>query len=773
MSQDFGVVNSPGEGQSSRILVHMLAQFLLAVRYRKNVVIASLVACALLGGLYFATATRFYGAKAGMLMMQTGMDEAGLVAGQFGEQRNLMKTFESVVSSPRVIEGALERLRRAEDRVDLAGVPKERWVHVLRGNLSTKVVPTTNILEVSYQSKDPAVAVTVLNAVIDSYLTFLDQTHKGTAGEISRVLTKERVELAGQLQQRQQELIEAKRYFGDLGSNQGGEILNPVIKRAIYFTDELNAVQRQRIELQATLAAIQTAVRNGEDLQQHLLSVAETVGRELLMESFGLGVEHARVRGLVQEQLIRDRAELQTMQGRLGAAHPEMVARRALIRQAEEYLQTYETQSADVVGRMQRAQIGPLLIHMVQQKLSETLTQENALQAQCEASRAEAVDLTGRLATLDVLEHDVERLRNLNDVLTSRIASLDLQQDGQEVRAAVIDQPMVNTAPISPRLPRVGMIAIVLGLGIGLGIVYVLDILDDRFRSPEDMQHQLGVPVLAMIRQLPTTETVGLDSLQVHVAPTATESEAFRTLRTALALADQDLNRIVVTSAEPGDGKTTVLANLAVCYAQSGKKTLLVDGDLRRPGLTNLMQMQACEGLSTILRSDDDVAREATAHIQASGIDKLDVLPSGPRSANPAELLAGPRMADLIDWAGTLYDRILIDSPPALATSDAAVLGRLVDGVLLVIQPDKNHRRGVIRAVESLVSLRIAVPGVVLNRIGNEKGHGYYGYGYGYGYGYATQEEPAEDALAGVFEDSSEPPRPLATSPGVVPRRVA
>ena len=563
-------------------------------------------------------------------------------------------------------------------------------------------------------------------------------------------------------------------------------MLNPIIKRAIYFTDELNQVQRRRIELQASLATIQSAIRNGEDLQQHLITVADAVGKELLLRSFGLSTLDTRTQTSLEETLLADRAELEAMQGRLGEAHPEMAAKREKIRLTESFLRDYQKRSAESVAQLQNSQLGPMLVQMVQQKLTETMRQETSLQAQFEASRAEAVDLNGRLASVEVLEHDVQRLRDLGDVLVKQISSIDLKQDGQDVRAAVIDQPVPVDRPVSPRRAHVVLLVLFGGLGAGLMAVYVLDILDDRFRSVEDLQRQLGVSVLSMIRQLKVSQTAGLDSLQLHVAPSAAESEAFRTLRTALALADEHLSRIVVTSSEPGDGKTTVLANLGVCYAQSGKKTLLIDADLRRPGLTNLMQMRHLEGLSSILRADSPVADAAASLIQASGIDKLDVLPCGIRPTNPAELLAGGRFTELIDWAATVYDQILIDSPPALATSDAAVLGRRVDGVIMVVQPDKNRRRAVIRAVEGLLSLRIPLLGLVLNRIGSDSDHGYYGYGAGYGYGYgysygagygheeegAAREDLVGDGSLPEATDSLTSPD-VAAAGRIIPRRAA
>jgi capsular exopolysaccharide synthesis family protein len=268
--------------------------------------------------------------------------------------------------------------------------------------------------------------------------------------------------------------------------------------------------------------------------------------------------------------------------------------------------------------------------------------------------------------------------------------------------------------------------------------------LDDRFRSPEELQEQLRVPVLAMIRQLSLPQTAGLEAIQVHVAPESVESEAFRTLRTTLAFSGQDMERIAVTSTEPGDGKTTVIANLAVSYAHAGKRTLLIDCDLRRPGLTKLFELRGSGGVSEILRSTEDIAALCAERVLATGVEGLDIIPCGPKPSNPAELLSGTRLSDLLAWAETHYDQILVDCPPILAASDAAIVGRLTDSLILVVQPEKNHRRLVLRAVNGLAAIGVHIGGVVANRVSTEKNSGYYGYGgYGYGYGYGDTENAA------------------------------
>ena len=225
-------------------------------------------------------------------------------------------------------------------------------------------------------------------------------------------------------------------------------------------------------------------------------------------------------------------------------------------------------------------------------------------------------------------------------------------------------------------------------------------------------------------------------------------------LWSALAFTDGGASRLVVTSTEPGDGKTTISVNLGTAIAQSGKRTLLVDADMRRPGLTPLVNLRGQRGLSTLLRDSAPIADSALRNLAAGFLPNLDVIPSGPRPVNPMELLASDRFSELLAWAETVYDQILIDSPPVLAVSDSAIIGRLVDGVVLTLRPEKNRRRLVVRAVESFPPLGVNVLGLVINHVDAEKNQDYYGYGYGYGYGYSYDEQ--EDA---ELSDSRAPER--------------
>ncbi len=742
--------------QQDMLLIHGLLRQLQAMRYRKQLVMAIVGAAVLLGALYYAVATRYYSAEASLLISQTGPNSLNSsVTGEEAVRRNTMPTVVNILRSAKVIEGALQKLT-PEDCLDFAGRPKSAWVSILQSGISTNAVRSTSIVEVSYRSKDPQGAVNVVQAVVQSYLDFMDEIHKGSTGQIVAVLTQERAQVADRFAMRQAELLEARRSFADLGLRSDGKILHPLVQRAVFFNEELIRVQNRRVELDARLAAIRFAIGAGENLEPHALALADVIGGEAFTARLRSAGAEAQAEVRLAHDLVIARGELAAMLEHLGPRHPEVLATRQRIQLAESLLRDYQGSSIERTLRLAPGQLGPWLMDMVGQKRNELWQQEQLLERQFAQTRDEAIQLAGQMAQIELLERDVKRLGDLNDVLLNQIASLDLQQSGQEIRAAVVQDPKLPTRPVSPRLSRVGIVALFAGFLLSLMAVNVLETLDDRFRSLEEIQQRLGTSVLAMVRQLPEQEGEGIEKLAMYASPTSLESESFRTLRTALTLSHADARQIVVSSTEPADGKTTVLANLGVCLAQSDRRVLLIDADMRRPGLTNLLGMRERRGLSEVLRSQDDLAESAAENTLATCMEKLDVMPAGPRVSNPAELLSIPRFSELLAWAGSEYDLVLVDSPPALAASDMAIIGRLVDGVVLVMQPAKNRRRLVTRVLEEQALLKIPVLGLVLNRIGTEDGHDYYYYQGGYYYGGRADEDHDANGSDGTEPDECE-----------------
>lgn len=724
--------------------IQTVARFLRIVLYRREIVIVSLLAAILLASLYYATATRIYRANAALLVLQ--VNEQDMAAGMPGERvaKDLMPTFTSIATSEAVLVEALKVLS-PDHRVDFAGVPQCDWPRVLRENLSVSAMRGTNILSISYESKAPDAAAAVVDAVLTAYLGFMDELYRSTAGEVSDLLGRKLTQLDSEFNTKSLEKHRIRSEAQELAIRNGEKGVNIVVARAIELNDAWIKAHERRLEAQSQLAALEQVIQRGDDLQQHAMAMIESVGSEFMKAAMGLGSQDTYIVAYTTQQLLKDKAAMQSAQQVYGPQHKSVREIAERIRVTEQYLENRRTVQMAALQRASNEQLAPMLLRIAQQQLEQAMVHEQNLRASFDAERSRALELDVSATRLETVENELNHLVALKQALVERLKEIDLDQGNGMLKTKIIKTPEAPKSPANPKLVKTFAVAVFLGLAFSLALIYILDLLDDRFRSPEEMQIQLGVPVLAMIRKLEPLDQVGPGGIHVNVAPSGVEAESFRTLRTALAFTDGGASRLVVTSTEPGDGKTTISVNLGTAIAQSGKRTLLVDADMRRPGLTPLVNLRGQRGLSTLLRDSAPIADSALRNLAAAFLPNLDVIPSGPRPVNPMELLASDRFSELLAWAETVYDQIIVDSPPVLAVSDSAIIGRLVDGVVLTVRPEKNRRRLVVRAVESFPPLGVKVLGLVINHVDAEKSQDYYGYGYGYGYGYAYGDEQ-EDA---------------------------
>jgi len=292
-----------------------------------------------------------------------------------------------------------------------------------------------------------------------------------------------------------------------------------------------------------------------------------------------------------------------------------------------------------------------------------------------------------------------------------------------------IEPATVPKKPIRPRVLANTALAGVVGLMLAVGFVFLKEYLDDTLKTPEDIERLLDLSTIGYIAQMKFDDE-SKEELYVAKQPRSPVSEAFRTLRTNLEFAgvDEPIRTILVTSPGPGEGKTTIAANLAAIIAQGGKRVILVDADLRRPRIHRVLDVPNRVGLSDVFRGHLDL--QSAIH-SFDGAEGLSVITSGSLPPNPAELLGSAKMIQIMDELKSLTDVIVIDCPPSLV-ADSQVLAAKVDAVLLVIYPGHTHIDSAKATLQQLGRASAKVAGAVLNRIPRERGYYYGGYRYHY-----------------------------------------
>jgi tyrosine-protein kinase len=337
--------------------------------------------------------------------------------------------------------------------------------------------------------------------------------------------------------------------------------------------------------------------------------------------------------------------------------------------------------------------------------------------------------------------------------LYSRQQELLVNKTLKKGEAELIAQAEVPTSPSSPKPKRDAALGGMVGLLLGLGIAFLREQLDDRIRGREDAEAATNLTVLA---ELPADEEAAKRPTEVaaHERPSGLLAEAARGLRTSLTFlgVDEPLRKIVVTSSGPGEGKSFVAANLAAVYAQAGMKTILVSADLRKPRLDTLFpNLPPGPGLSEVIAGMTPQAPSTNGHgpagsgnsavveaLRPTHIEGLSILPAGTTPPNPAELLGSKRAADLLEVLTGLADMVIVDTPPVLPVTDAAVLAPHVDGVVLVTAAGETHRGALTRAATTLGATRTRLLGIILNKTDLDNSGSYYGHYYGKYYGAYT-----------------------------------
>jgi polysaccharide biosynthesis transport protein len=335
----------------------------------------------------------------------------------------------------------------------------------------------------------------------------------------------------------------------------------------------------------------------------------------------------------------------------------------------------------------------------------------------------------------DALEREADRLQTELASLSATRLSLSASDDLVRGAGEIIKPAEVPESPFSPKPLRTGVLALVLGLMLGVGLAFLRDFLDDAIRSPDQAQREVGRPLLGHVPLWRAAE--GETRLVSLVEPASPVAEAYRTLRTNIRFltAGGAVRSVLVTSAVPGEGKTTTAGNLAVALARAGTRVLLVGADLRRPSIHKAFGVEAVPGLSDVLVGE----AKLTDAIQDVGVPNLRVIAGGQIPPNPAELLGAPGMAQLMTELEQIADMVVYDGPPVLAVADALELAPRVGGTVLVVDVGTTGRHALRAAAERLRGVDVPVAGLVLNNLDPTDGY----YGYTYYHSYSSDEAAA------------------------------
>jgi capsular exopolysaccharide synthesis family protein len=370
--------------------------------------------------------------------------------------------------------------------------------------------------------------------------------------------------------------------------------------------------------------------------------------------------------------------------------------------------------------------------------------EEKKLKAALAGLESAVMDINRKRITLEALDRDIVWAKELYEPLAARKNRLALASGNETPPVKVWDRALKAGGPVKPRKTMIILVAAMMGLMVGAQLALLIEGADTTVRGPADVEAAASLRVAGTIPHM-NMQSVKDRVLVCQLSPKSPSAEAFRALRTSVVFdGSGDVRRsILVTSSVENEGKTLVSLNLAVAFAQMGKKVLIVDADLRRSGVHKVLGMPGGLGLSDVLTGQG----EPELAVSKMDVPGLSIMTAGNPPENPAELLHSPAMKGMLDWATKTFDLVIIDSPPLTSVTDASLIARHVEGVILVSRSHKTRKGVVARSGRILVETKAHIIGAVLNDIPkNSRGDGYScDSGYGYGYGYPEKSSTAKD----------------------------
>lgn len=600
---------------------------------------------------------------------------------------------------------------KAGDSLVFEQQPVDGMVGGLLASLTVaEVGKMTNVIRVAYRSNDPERARDIVNLLVEGYMALNVAQRTAEAGKAVAFISSQLEGVKEKLDRSEQELQEYKVETGRITLGpEGNTLLQKVVTVEQQKADL--ALKRQRIDL-AIEGLTQALKSNGSfnpPTIEGIPQIAELAGKLAELE-----------------------AKRKSMLNDYTPAHPAVIKLQSDIKRVQDaMLSTYRTVRQEIaLGEVDLAKT----LAGFEEQMGEIPEAELEL-----AKRLRVNQVNSELYTF--------LLQKQHEASIAEASTLSA--------ATVIDKAITPLKPIKPNKPKNLVLGLVLGLMLGVGVVFLLDYMDQTIKASDDVRDKLGLVVLGIIPRIPfANEDTKLPGrrLVTTLASRSPVVEAFRALRTNINFltARQAHKVILVTSSLPDEGKSTISGNLAAILSQSGAKVLLVGCDLRRPSLSAMYGQNYDPGLTNLLIDGNQSA------VRRLTDPKLDFLPAGRIPPNPAEILGSERMKKLLAMARTRYDYVILDAPPVLPVTDAQVLAPLCDLVLVVMETCRVPERAALQMVENLQAIDVKISGVILN---DKSGRGfkyygsysYYGNKYYRGYyGESQDDVPQNPAVATI-----------------------
>ena len=709
--------DSPSIQDESTNELHLL-DYLSVVLQRWPVALGIFALVAVLTVLFTWTRTPRYTATSRLLVetrginltaMQDAYDQGRLA------QSDIMQTQIQLITSPRVMEAVLQSGIFAQSPEFLTS---QNPVQKLAKMVKATPAKAGYVLDVSVENENPELAANIVNTVVKSFLARNRERRLDVSGGGIAELKKKADELRSRLD------LESASLQSFMESN-----------RMVSFEDAQNIVVDRLKGLNKNLMAAEPLRMQAEARYKTAQSILDT---GVAVETIP-GVQESPRVNAIKSELTKLEQQYSDIQDRFGANHQQLKSLTAQIHAL----------------RTQLAIEAENIVAALKGKYEQALNEENMLREELAKQEEEVLRFNELSTRYNLLKQNRDSLQETYNTIIHRIDELDVTQiSGQGDNVSVESWAEVPQVPSWPSKKKMLMLGLFFGILLAVGFCFFLDYMDTTIKSEADVRTYLGQSILGGIPSAESEAEDGkLDDLFAVANPRSHFAESFRTIRTALAFTatDSALRAMTISSVFPSEGKSLVAINLAIAYANVGKRTLLVDTDMRKPRLQHVFTPSSKQGIADLLSAENRLEPEPL--VSATSIENLFYLPSGTIPPNLVELLDSSRFDALLAKLKQTYEMIIFDAPPALNMADALILGKRTDGLVLVTRAFSTNKFAAGQLAKQLNATRVRVLGVLLNNV-DAPSEGYYNYYSSYGYYYRYYQygnEAQNKQQAGLF----------------------